>query len=92
MLKSVRLAETWSMRPEESNPCTKIERNSGNERERFLTAEELGRLGSTLREAEAIGLAGRPSGSYRSRDHDRAAAVADRPIILVLLASNVARE
>ena len=44
------------MRSEGSNPCTKIERNRENARERFLSADELGRLGATLRQAESAGL------------------------------------
>jgi integrase len=55
--KAFSLAETWSMRAEGSNPYTKIERNRENARERFLSADELGRLGATLRQAESAGLA-----------------------------------
>ena len=54
--KAFSLAELWEMRPEGSNPCTKIARYPENHRERFLSAEELGRLGATLRRAEAEGL------------------------------------
>ncbi len=54
--KAFSLAEIWEMRPEGSNPCTRIERYPENHRERFLSAEELGRLGATLRRAEAEGL------------------------------------
>jgi integrase len=54
--KIFNLAETWDMRPEGSNPCRKIERYRENHRERFLSAEELGRLGAILRQAESIGL------------------------------------
>jgi hypothetical protein len=54
--KAFGLAELWSMRPEGSNPCTRIERNQENARERFLSAGELGRLGATLRQAESAGL------------------------------------
>ncbi len=54
--KAFNLAELWSMRAEGSNPCTKIERNRENARERFLSADELGRLGDTLRRAEKAGL------------------------------------
>ena len=54
--KAFSLAETWAMRAEGSNPCTKIERNPENARERFLSADELGRLGNTLRQAESAGL------------------------------------
>lgn len=50
------LAELWEMRPEGSNPCSKIERYPENHRERFLSADELARLGATLRQAETVGL------------------------------------
>lgn len=60
------LAELWGMRAEGTNPCSKIERYRENRRERFLSADELGRLGATLRRAESEGLPwkagpGRPS-------------------------------
>jgi integrase len=54
--KVFNLAEVWEMRPEGTNPCRKIERYRENHRERFLSAEELGRLGTTLRRAESAGL------------------------------------
>jgi integrase len=54
--KAFTLAETWSMRPDGSNPATKIERYPENARERFLSGEELTRLGVTLRQAETKGL------------------------------------
>jgi integrase len=54
--KAFSLAELWGMRPEGSNPCRKIDRYPERHRERFLSAEELGRLGATLRRAETEGL------------------------------------
>ena len=54
--KAFSLAELWEMRPEGSNPCRKIERYPERHRERFLSAEELGRLGAILRRAESEGL------------------------------------
>jgi integrase len=54
--KAFSLAELWEMRPEGSNPCARIQRYPENHRERFLSAEELGRLGATLRQAETVGL------------------------------------
>lgn len=54
--KAFNLAELWEMRAEGSNPCSKIERYPEKHRERFLSAEELGRLGETLRQAETVGL------------------------------------
>jgi len=54
--KAFTLAETWNMRPEQSNPVRLVKRYKEAERERFLSAEELGRLGQALEEAETIGL------------------------------------
>ena len=42
--------------PEGFNPASRIEKNREQGRERFLTTDELERLGSALREAETIGL------------------------------------
>lgn len=51
----------WAARREEvefgDNPARGIERNKERRRERFLTSEEVARLGDALHEAEAIGLA-----------------------------------
>lgn len=54
--KAFSLAELWGMRPESTNPCKRIERNAEAHRERFLTGEELTRLGAVLRQAESGGL------------------------------------
>ena len=54
--KVFNLAELWEMRQNNSNPCSKIKRNDENQRERFLSGPELGRLGATLRLAETKGL------------------------------------
>jgi integrase len=54
--RAFNLAELWGMRAEGTNPCSKIERYRENRRERFLSADELGRLGATLRQAESEGL------------------------------------
>lgn len=50
--KMLNLAELWNMRPDGSNPCRHVERYPERKMERFLSAEELGRLGSVLSEAE----------------------------------------
>jgi integrase len=50
------LAEKWGLRPPNSNPARGIQRFEENERERFLTADELGRPGASIREAERNGL------------------------------------
>jgi integrase len=42
--------------PEEVNPARRIERYSEDRRERFLSVEELERLGAAIREAETVGV------------------------------------
>jgi len=54
--KAFSLAELWGMRPELSNPVRGVKRYHENERERFLSEDELFRLGEVLRKAETIGL------------------------------------
>ncbi|WP_395696646.1 tyrosine-type recombinase/integrase [Methylocella sp.] len=49
-------AELWGLRPEGANPCRKIKRYPEHARERFLSAQELARLGAALEEAETEGL------------------------------------
>ena len=44
------------MLPEATNPAQKIEKFKEHRRERFLTTEELDRLGSAIREAETTGI------------------------------------
>ena len=46
------LAEVWRMRPDGTNPCRLVKRNEEAARERFLTPDELGRLGKVLSEIE----------------------------------------
>jgi integrase len=54
--KMLALAEKWGERPDGSNPCRHVERFREDRRERFLTTEELTRLGDAIREGETIGL------------------------------------
>ncbi len=49
--KMFALAELWGIRPEHSNPARGIERYPERKRTRFLTDEELGRLGEAMRRA-----------------------------------------
>ncbi len=49
------LAEAWGRRPAGSNPCRHVKRYRERCRERFLSGEELARLGSILAEAETVG-------------------------------------
>jgi integrase len=46
--KMMNLAESWGLRPDGSNPCRHVERYGEKKRERFLSADELGRLGEAL--------------------------------------------
>ena len=46
------LAEKWGLRPDHSNPCRHVQKYKEKKRERFLSIEELGRLGKVLAEAE----------------------------------------
>lgn len=51
---------SWAIRhghrPDEANPCRYVERFRESSRERYLTAEEMERLGAALRTAETEGL------------------------------------
>ena len=52
--KMMNLAEAWGLRPDRSNPCYHVRKYKENKRERFLTAEELARLGKALDEEESF--------------------------------------
>ncbi len=48
------LAESWGLRAPASNPCRHLKRHPERKRERFLSAEEVQRLGEALVEAQGI--------------------------------------
>lgn len=50
--KMLNLAEKWGLRPDGSNPCRHVDRYPERKMERFLSVDELGRLGAVLAEAE----------------------------------------
>jgi integrase len=50
--KMFNLAEQWGLRPDASNPCRHIKRYRERKRERFLTKQELQRLGAALTDAQ----------------------------------------
>ena len=50
--KMLNLAEKWGLRPDGSNPCRHVERYPERAMERFLSGDELGRLGAVLAEVE----------------------------------------
>ena len=53
--KMFTLSEAWDLRPAGSNPCRSIRRYKEEKRERFLTPDEIRRLGRVLNDAEAQG-------------------------------------
>lgn len=53
--KLFNLAEVWGLRPDGSNPCRHVQKFEESKRERFLSADELIRLGATLDEVERDG-------------------------------------
>ena len=60
LIKMFNLAEVWELRPPGKNPCRFVRRYKVQaQHERFLTAEELGRLGRALDAAPAERLASR---------------------------------
>ena len=50
--KAFNLTEVWGWRSEGTNPCRHVKPYKAQARERYLTAEELARLGKVLNEAE----------------------------------------
>ena len=53
--KMFNLAELWGLRPDGSNPCLHVKRHKEERRERFLSPEEIARLGSVLNDIEREG-------------------------------------
>lgn len=50
--KMFNLAERWGVRPDGSNPCRHVDRYPEKKLERFLSGDEMARLGQALNEAE----------------------------------------
>ncbi|MBL4838248.1 MAG: tyrosine-type recombinase/integrase [Kordiimonadaceae bacterium] len=53
--KLMNLCEQWGLRPDGSNPCRHVKKYKENKRERYLSPEELERLGIVLNQSEAEG-------------------------------------
>jgi integrase len=53
--KMLNLADTWGLRTDGINPCRHVKKFKEVKRERYLTADELRRLGTVLSEAQADG-------------------------------------
>ncbi|WP_082490471.1 site-specific integrase [Methylobacterium sp. Leaf91] len=66
---------TWAAKrhfvPEEFNPATKVGKYREKQRERFLTAEELGRLGQAIRKAETEGVTWEPRATKKAKHAPR---------------------
>lgn len=50
--KMFNMAELWGLRPDNTNPCRHLSKYREHKRERYLSADEMRRLGETLRMAE----------------------------------------
>jgi integrase len=50
--KMLNLAEEWGLRPDGSNPCRHVKKYHEEKRERYLTRDELQRLGAALADAD----------------------------------------
>jgi integrase len=59
------MAEKWGLRPEGSNPCRHVPRFDEPKRERYLSAQELARLGKALDALEKLGKKGDDGGESR---------------------------
>ena len=69
--KAFNLAEGWKLRPQSSNPCRGIKRFRENARERFLSLDEIARLGVVLNEAETVGIPWRIDPNKPTAKHGR---------------------
>ena len=54
--KMFNLSEMWGLRSDGSNPCRHVKKFKEEKRERYLSADELGRLGEVLRQCEQEGI------------------------------------
>lgn len=64
-------AEIRSLTPEGKNPARRIERYKESSRERFLTDDEMGRLGNAINDGETVGLPWQPSQSKHTPKSNR---------------------
>jgi integrase len=86
--KALSLAEEWGMRAEGLNPCAKVKKYPETARDRFLSPEEIGRLGAALVEAETIGLPwevdeAKPKAKHLAKPENRSTPV-DPTIVVVV--------
>ncbi len=88
--KALALAEDWGMRPEGRNPCARIAKYPETARDRFLSAEEVGRLGAVLVDAESVGLPWvvdetKPKAKHLARPENRATRIDGAAVAVVRL-------
>ena len=62
-------AERHGLVPENCNPTRKVEKFPEDRRDRFLTPDELERLGAAIREGETVGIAWREDGDAPKSKH-----------------------
>ena len=87
MSKAFNLAEEWDWRPDGSNPCRRVPRFEENARERFLSADELARLGAALEEAETTGLPWRQREGAKAKHRakpENSRTIPNRPALTVV--------
>jgi integrase len=85
-----RFAGRQHIAPQRFNPAWGIERYPEEERERFLDAAELGRLGAALREAETVGIpydvdATKPKAKHAPRPENRRTILGPYPVAAIRL-------
>jgi len=84
--KMFALAEDWKLRPEGTNPCRGVRRYAEHKVERFLSTDELSRLGAVLAETEVGDPSGAPSAKVGCRPKsalDNATAIAALRLLLL---------
>jgi integrase len=84
------MAEIWGIVPETANPCRRIQRYREEARERFLTTDELQRLGDALREAETVGVPWdvdlhRPGAKHLAKEENRRTIIGPHAIAAIRL-------
>jgi len=82
--KGFNLAEIWGWRSDGSNPCRHVKKFAEEKRQRYLSAEELGRLGETLRIAERDGFLELPTKPALRMNPERVA-IGPSPIAAIRL-------
>ena len=90
--KLMNQAEAWGLRPDRSNPCYHIRKYKERKRERFLTGEELARLGKALDEEESLAPAAVRMIAGGRRDDPARALLGGERRELVVGASELERE